>query len=546
MKWKLKSEQLAETLSDLQDILLQNRAIEDPTSFFTPQRPENFSLADVGIDEAEMSKALKRIQKAKENAEDVLIFGDYDADGVCATAILWEGLRAFGIVARPFIPQREIHGYGLSLRSLESVLSEKKPDLIITVDNGIVAHDAFSYLKEIGVDAILSDHHLAEAVLPEAVAIIHTTQLCGSTVAWFLARELNRDSAMKSLDLAAIATVADQMILLNANRSFVKYGVEALAKTERIGLHLLLNKADIDPTKVTTSSINYGIAPRINAMGRLKHGMDALRFLCTKSEERAASLVAELHDTNVSRQELTADMIQDALKQADDWKDESIIVVSSSSYHEGVIGLIAGRLSEQFYKPAIVLSVGETVAKASARSIQGVNIIELIRLVKDDLLEAGGHPMAAGFGLLTEKIPVVTQRLQQVARQSISLELLTPCKDVECLLSPHLLTLETLVTLQKFAPFGSGNREPVFGLRNVEVLSVSSIGQTGKHLKLILDTNGSEPLSCIGWNLGQKRSEIKTGSRIDIAGTLECNEWKNRKNLQMILKDVEAKSLLTE
>jgi len=539
MKWKLKSEQVAETLSDLEDILLQNREIEDSEDFFTPQRPENFSLADVGIDKTEMSKALQRIQKAKDNDEDVLIFGDYDADGVCATAILWEGLRGFGIVARPFIPQREIHGYGLSLRSLESVLAEKKPDLIITVDNGIVAHDAFAYLKEIGVDAILSDHHLPESTLPDATAIVHTTQLCGSTVAWFLARELSREAAMNSLDLAAIATVADQMILLNANRSFVKYGVEALAKTKRIGLQLLLKKADIDLEKVTTSSINYGIAPRINAMGRLKHGMDALRLLCTKSLERATSLVAELHDTNVSRQELTADMIQDALKQADAWKDEAIIVVSSSSYHEGVIGLIAGRLSEQFYKPAIVLSVGETVAKASGRSIQGVNIIELIRQVKDDLLEAGGHPMAAGFGLLSEKIPIVTKRLQDVARETISLELLTPCKDIECLLSPHLLNLETLQVLQKFAPFGSGNREPVFGLRNVEVLSVSSIGQTGKHLKLVIATDGSEPVSCIGWNLGKKSADISAGSRIDIAGTLECNEWKNRKNLQMIVKDVE-------
>src|SRR5258708_712931 len=263
-----------------------------------------------------MQKAVARILEARDKKQDVFLFGDYDADGVSATAILWEGLQSIGVVARPFIPHRSKNGYGLSVKTLESVLAGKRPDLLITVDNGIVAHDAFRMLKELKIDAILTDHHSREKKVPDALAVIHTTQLCGSTVAWFLARELSKTAARDSLDLTAIATIADQMPLSGVNRSFVKFGLEALRRTRRVGLQLLIAKAGLEPTQLNVSAINYGIAPRINAMGRLKHGMDALRLICTKNMQRADQLVKELNETNVSRQELTRSKLANALEQA--------------------------------------------------------------------------------------------------------------------------------------------------------------------------------------------------------------------------------------
>lgn len=540
MQWKLKSTQTPSSLDEVRQILLENRQIKNAEEFFHPRSPLEMSLTDVGIDPVQMARAVKRLELARDKKEEVLIFGDYDADGVCSTAILWEALKQFGIIARPFIPHREKHGYGLSLKSLEAVLSEevpRKPDLLITVDNGIVAHAAFARLRELGIDAILTDHHLPESTLPDALAVVHSTQLCGSTVAWFLGRELSKKAAEKSLDLTAIATVADQMSMLGISRSFVQHGLEALKKTERVGLQLLIAKANLEMDTLDTNSINYGIAPRINAMGRLKHGKDALRLLCTKSMARADELVHELNDTNVSRQELTSAMVDHARANSHLWETEHIIIVSSTEYHEGVIGLIAGKLSEQFSKPAIAIAIGPQTAKASARSVPGVNIIEFIRLVKSDLLEAGGHPMAAGFGLLSEKVALVSERMTVLARTAITAEVLTPTLDVECLLPAELVTTETIESLADFAPFGQQNREPIFGLQNLQVVGATTMGRESKHLKLQLESQ----LTAIGWSMGEHASELKPQTIVDIAGVLGINEWKGRKSIQLILKDIQVK-----
>lgn len=551
MKWRLLSDRVPQDLAELKAILLQNRGITDESSFFSPPNPLSFTLEQVGIDRTQMEKTLERLTKARDNKEDVLIFGDYDADGICATAILWEGLRAFGIVARPFIPHREKHGYGLSARSLEAVLSEKKPDLLITVDNGIVAHDAFAQLKKEGIDAILTDHHQPEVdstgkvLYPPAITVVHTTQLCGATVAWMLSRELNREAAEKSLDLTAIATIADQMSLLGVCRSFVVHGMKALRQTERVGLQLLCAKATVECKDLAVGDVNFVIAPRINAMGRIKHGLDALRLICTKSMERAEELVYELNDTNTSRQELTNEMVEHAMRQAHEWDDEHIIVVASPDYHEGVIGLIAGKLAESFSKPAIVVSLGEKVAKASARSISGINIIELIRQVKDDLLEAGGHPMAAGFGMLPEKLEIVKKRLQKIAREQITEEMLVPTVDVDCLLPLDFLHLETIDLLDIFAPFGQGNREPVFGLEGMQIVGTQLIGRESKHLKAIVTpvTDLAESLTYVeftamGWRLGHLHSQMTTGLEVNLAVNLQRNEWRGKQSLQLVIKDI--------
>jgi single-stranded-DNA-specific exonuclease len=559
MRWDFTSKTIPQNLPELEKLLLANRKISDTKAFFAPPSPLEIPLSAVNLDEKQIEKAVNRIKKAAENKEDVLIFGDYDADGVCATAILWEALKAVGIVARPFIPHREQHGYGLNARSLAAVLAAgPKPDLLISVDNGIVAHQAFAELKAQGVDTILTDHHLPEteagqALYPPADIIVHSTKLCGSTVAWFLGRSLSPACAAASLDLAAIATVADQMILLDANRSFVHHGLKALANTQRVGLQQLMAKTMIDPATLDVNSIHYGIAPRINAMGRLKHSIDALRLVCTTSPQRAAQLVEELHDTNTTRQELTSEMIDHALQSAQRWHNEHIIIVASADYHEGVIGLIAGKLTETFYKPAIAIAINGELAKASARSVPGVNIIELIRLVKDDLLEAGGHPMAAGFGLLPAKIEQVQTRLEKLAREQIHSSVLEPNLSVECKLPVELVTLKTCDLLEKFAPFGNGNPEPVFALRGLQIISAQTIGKEGRHLKLTLKVSSdAEPaplsqrrwqdqnlITAMGWGMGERAGEFIPGQSLDLAGKLMKNHWKGQVSLQLIVKDLQ-------
>jgi single-stranded-DNA-specific exonuclease len=300
-------------------------------------------------------------------------------------------------------------------------------------------------------------------------------------------------------------------------------------------------KAGLREKPIDVGAINFGIAPRINAMGRIKHGLNALRLLCTKNMVRADSLVQELNETNVSRQELTSEMIAHARTQAGEWKNEHLIIVASSEYHEGVIGLIAGRLVEEFHKPAIAIAVGAKVAKASARSIRGVNIIDLIRLVKDDLLEAGGHPMAAGFGLLPEKLPQVRQRLLDLAREQIPAEKLVPSIDVECILPAQLLNIETYEMIQEFSPFGQMNREPVVGVKKMKAVTIDVMGKENQHLKLGLVTEDLtlekfSLISGIGWRMVEKAKDLQKNTLIDLAVLLSLNEWKGRSTLQLIVR----------
>lgn len=548
MHWQYTTSTPPQDIGQLKEMLLRHRGLAtqaDQEAFFHPTSPLEIALSEVGLEEKKIDKAVQRILLAKEQGEEVVIFGDYDADGVCSTAILWEALRAVGIIAKPFLPHREKHGYGLTMRSLTAVLEEHTPQLLITVDNGIVAHQAFAELKKRGINTILTDHHVCESELPCADVIVHTTQVCGSGVAWFLARALSKESAKQSLDLAAIATVADQMPLLKTNRSFVVHGIKALKKTKRVGLQVLMARAAIDPQKISTDTINFVIAPRINAMGRLKHSLNALRLVCTTSMERADELVDELNHTNEARQELTTEMIEHALLQASRWEKEHIIVVASTEYHEGVIGLLAGRLMEEYSKPAIAIAVGEKVAKASARSVAGVNIIELIRQIRDDLLEAGGHPMAAGFAAEPSKLESITARLEALARQQITEDLLAARLTVESELPLHLLTLSTAEELQLFAPFGQGNPEPVFAVPPGVVLMATEIGREGKHLRLEVgfELDGKRlTLNCIAWGLGSLAKELMVGSQIELAGCLSINEWKSRRTLQLMVKDLKQTS----
>ncbi|PIR61449.1 MAG: single-stranded-DNA-specific exonuclease RecJ [Candidatus Pacebacteria bacterium CG_4_10_14_0_8_um_filter_43_12] len=549
MHWQYLSSSVPKNQQDLKAILLKNRQVVDEKSFFSPPLPQTLELKAIGIEAAAIKKAVKRIQAAVKRQEKVVIFGDYDADGICATAILWNVLKETGLVAVPFIPKRQVHGYGITQKAIDEIIEAGKPKVLVTVDNGIVAHQAIKYASDQGIAVILTDHHQLETVkngkakLPKSFATIHTTQLSGSGVSWILAREINASAAQNYLDLAALATIADQVPLVGANRSVVFHGLKALQKTNKVGLKALADLGEIDLLLLDSDRVGYSLAPRINAMGRLAHGLDALRLLCTKNWETARKLARTLTETNASRQTLTADQYQLALKQAVEQTTESVLIIASAEFHQGVIGLIAGRLMEKYSKPVIVMAINKTTIKGSARSVAGVNIVELLRTVQADLLEVGGHPMAAGFGLTLEKLEVVKTKLFTVAKQTIKKQLLLPEIELECRLDSTLISLELVKTQAQFEPFGMANPKPVFAITGAKIISLKTLGQDQKHLKLWLDIGGSEPITALYWKNGNLKERLSIGLKIKLAAMVEVNHFNGKQQLQLIVRDlVEDKS----
>ncbi len=547
MHWQLASTEIPQTTKQLKQILLGNRQIKDTKQFFTPRKPESLLGSNDLFDNEQFEKALARIRLAIQTQEKVVIFGDYDADGICATAILWRALKSAGLVCQPFIPLRDKHGYGLSVAAIAELQTTIKPSLIITVDNGIVAHQAVGYAKQQGLDVIVTDHHqpefsnVGEPIFPPADAFVHSSQLCGASVSWLIAAAIAPGSARQTLELAGLATIADQVPLRQENRSFAYHGLIALRKSSNVGLQALAEIAQIDLKTADSSTVGYTLAPRINAMGRLAHGIDALRLLCTDQKKTAQKLAALLASTNLDRQDMTLEQYQLAMEQATAQKSESIIFVVSEQFHEGVVGLIAGRLTERFAKPAIAVSISSGQAKGSARSVMGVNIVELLRQVREDLLDVGGHPMAAGFGVDLNRIEDIKNRLFSLAKEQIDRSLLERKLSLECALDPALINVDTCELIQKFAPFGAGNSEPIFGIANLKLSNFQTIGQDQKHLKLLLsDGNEVNPrtFTALYWGNGGLAEHLVPNMDIAIAGKLELNEWRGRRQVQVVLKDI--------
>lgn len=550
MKWQLITETPPQNSKELVNFLLNNRAISQNDQFFSFKHPMELSLDEVEIDSQQVQQAVSLLAEIKKTQGKVLIFGDYDADGICSTALLWQVLDQLGFNVSPFIPHREKHGYGISMTALSEILESDstKPNLVITVDNGIVAHEPIQYLRSQGIDVILTDHHQPDGELPNATAIVHSDRLCGGGVAWMFAREVVASLAPEKtqlvedqLDLVGIATVADQVPLIGPSRSFAGVGVQALRKSQRLGIKLLLKIANRDQNTIDTSDINFALAPRINAMGRLAHGLPALELLTTQDYSLAESLVGLLNDTNTQRQDMTYQMVGDADLQVEAAEDQKIIIVASPDYHEGVIGLIAGKLSEKYYRPAIAISISENgTAKGSARSIPGVNIVELLREVKGELLDVGGHPMAAGFSLETEKLEVFKSKLTELANAELTAEMLEPSLTIEMPLSLELVNLALVEEINQFAPFGASNQRPIFAFYDLTVVQAMVLGRDGNHLKLQLH-NGSleQQLTAIGWNLGEHAPNILPGQKLNVAAMIDLNEWRGRRSVQLLLKDIQ-------
>jgi single-stranded-DNA-specific exonuclease len=511
MRWNILSEG-----GDVINVLLKNRGIKDKKEFLNPSYPE-FKL--------NLKTTLARIRLAIKNQEKIVVYGDYDADGICATAIMWETLRDLGAKVAPFIPSREKEGYGLSIEGIKSL----RADLIITVDSGIVAHEAVDFANKKGMDVVILDHHEKPKRLPKAQAIVHTPKLCASGIAYFVAKEILGPARMTdTLELAAIATITDLLPLVGPNRSIVKYGLEALKNTKRVGLRALFNVAGIQ--SVGTYEIGYLIGPRLNASGRIENAKTALDLLCTADFSEAQRLARLLNETNRDRQSMTEEMTAHAKNLAD--TSGKIIVLDHESYHQGVIGLVAGKLVEQYYLPAIVIARGETVSKASARSISGFNIIEAIRSCESLLINAGGHPMAAGFSIETAKISNFKFQISNYAKEKITPEMLERSLRVDMKIDTHHITMELYQQIQQIAPFGLGNPEPVFS-SEVTVQQLRTVGQDGKHLKLVTDN-----FDAIAFNMGNFLPKLKVGQKVAIAYSVALDTYNFNRRLQLKIRDI--------
>jgi len=560
MKWQVKKNPYwKKRLSpeELRRALLWNRGVRERKEvrrFLQPLPPQKITLSEAGIEEKEMVKAKERIKLALSRKEKVLVYGDYDVDGLCSTALVWENLYLAGVMALPYIPDRLKDGYGLNVAAVARV-KKKIPQLslVITVDNGIIAHQAIRELKKMGVETIIVDHHLKSGRRPPAVAVVHTTRLAGSGVAWFLVRELaSLGVAPPDLGLAALGTVADLLPVLGVNRSLIKHGIPYLQSTRRVGLRHLFQQAGIAGRPLDSYKISFIIAPRLNALGRIANPLDGLRLLCSRRLEKGESLARLAQQINAERQKMTEVSTQKArrivLRQS---KLPPLIFISDSSYHRGIIGLIAGKLTEEFHRPSVVIKEEKGVSHGSARSIKGFNIFALLKEAREMMIELGGHPLAAGFKVEREKIPQLAKKLTRLAKKRLRTEMLEPKIEIDGRLSLQEISLPYYQALSQLAPFGLGNPVPTFLLEGVRLVEKRRLGSNGDHLKLVLD-DPATPITervmaeAIGFRLGPWEEKLLKGDLLDIVANLEEDNWGGRRKIILKIKDLRLRKKVVE
>lgn len=541
---KLKVEEVVE-------ILLANRGLKtkkEIEEFLAPADPFTLRPKDFGIEEKELGKAVERIKKAIKNGEGIIVYGDYDADGICATAILWETLYRQTKKALPYIPERVGEGYGLNKNSVLKLKSEDPNlKLIITVDHGITENEKIEYTKNLGIDIIVCDHHQLGMKIPKCSAVVHTDKVCAAVIAWVLAQKLenSKTRTANDLDLVAIATIADLEPLTGINRNLAKFGLKALNETRRCGLLAIFEEAGIKQGEIGPYEVGFIIAPRLNAMGRMEHALESLRLICTPKSDQAKNLATKLGVTNRDRQVLTQETTKHAreLVLANFGQNlPKLIFLSHRTFQEGVIGLAAGKLVEEFYRPAIVISEGEVYSKASARSVNGFDIIKAIRAHSNLLVDAGGHPMAAGFTIETAKLELLKTRLQELAEKGLDEQKLIKTLKIDCELPLEDLTMDLYQKIVEFRPFGIGNPEPVFASRGVKITEARTLGAEGRHLRLrLVSPNRSVTFNAIGFGLGSLLNSLSFDEPIDVAYNLKLNRWNGEIRLELKLRDIQWK-----
>lgn len=507
----------------------------------------------------DMDKAAARITRAVDNMEKIAVYGDYDADGVTSTAMLYSYLETRGADVIFYIPQREGEGYGMNIGAVE-YLKEQGVSLIVTVDNGISSVQEVARANELGIDVVVTDHHRPQEILPDAVAVVDAYRpddtspykhFSGVGIAFKLLMALEdgagdvEDLLEAYSDLAAIGTIGDIVPLTGENRTLIRAGLERLSQSDRPGVQALLENAGIAGKALTSTNVAFTLVPRINATGRMGAPERAVRLLISGYEEEAEVLSEEICADNEERRRVEAEIAEAAFAdiEAKGYMKDRVVVVDGENWHHGVIGIVASRVTERCGKPCMIISRGETEAKGSGRSIEGFSLFEAICACGDLLIKFGGHPMAAGITLKPENIEAFRRRINRYAAEHFP-QMPTQTVTLDCKLNPAALSVSMAQSLTQLEPFGNGNPQPVFGLFNMELSNVTPVGGGG-HLRLTLEKNGAV-ITAMRFNTKPEELPYHIGDKIDLAVQLEAREFRGQPSLTVIVRDMKFAAFDTE
>ena len=522
--------------------------------FCTPEEIEEFLSDDAPLGDPfeikDMYKAADRVRLALENFEKIAVFGDYDCDGVTATCLLYGYLSDKGADVLYHIPERS-DGYGMSREAVDR-LHAAGVSLILTVDNGISAVEEVAYAATLGIDVVVTDHHLPGKVLPAAVAVVdphradcpsYFKNMAGVGVAFKLVCALEERPPEELLpvyaDLVALGTVADVMPLVGENRTFVQYGIRAIQNGGRPGVAALLRAASASGRPVTSTTIAYMLAPRINAAGRIGSPTRAVTLLLEREAAAADLLAQEICEDNARRQEIEREIAAAAVEAVTDQglEYDRVIVVAGEGWHHGVVGIAAARLAERFGRPVILLSIDGETATGSGRSVAGFDLFSAVRSAEALLTRYGGHTLAAGMSLKTADIPAFRQEIEAYAAEHYPV-MPFPELRLDCKLNPAALSVDLARTAEVLAPFGSGNPQPVFGLFGLKLERIQGMGGD-KHVRLILSRGGAA-ISAVKFGVSPADFPYRVGDVVNLAAVLEVNLWQGSENLSIQIRDIQA------
>ena len=522
--------------------LLFQRGIKDESSLKKFLEPSLEDLHDPYLLH-DMDKAVDRIRQAIEQGELILVYGDYDADGMTSASIVKESLEQLGAECLVYLPNRFTDGYGPNDSVYKYFIGQQGVSLIVTVDNGVAGHEAIDLAQSMGVDVIVTDHHSMPEVLPDAYAIVHPEhpeadypfkQLAGCGVAFKLACALLEEVQGELLDLVAIGTIADMVSLTDDNRIMVQYGLEVLRNTQRIGLQELFEIAGISSSDITEETVGFQLAPRLNALGRLADPNPAIDLLTGFDDEEVHEIALMIQEKNEERKEIVQAIYEEAKSLVD--PNKSVQVLAKEGWNPGVLGIVAGRLLEELGQTVIVLNIEDGRAKGSARSIEAVNIFEALDPHRSIFLAFGGHAGAAGMTLEVEQLDALSEILETyvkdkgIAAKGKSRLYLDEELDLES------LSLDTVKSFEKLAPFGMDNQKPVFYIRDFQVENARSMGAGDSHLKLKI-SKGTANFEVVAFGQGAKATEFAQTKQLELAVTLSVNQWNGQTTLQLMMVD---------
>jgi single-stranded-DNA-specific exonuclease len=531
--------------------LLVNRGITDIGQAASFLNPSLESLHDPYL-LPDMDKAVKRIENAIALREPIVIYGDYDVDGITAASMLFLFLKERGAEVEVYIPNRYTEGYGMNCEAVE-VISGRGAKLVITVDCGITSIEEVELAKQLGMDVIITDHHTCGSALPNAAAVVNPARagheypfrsLAGVGVAAKLVQAMaGIDGIREYLDLIALGTVADVVPLLDENRTFTAKGLEKMKTDPNIGLDELIKAAGLQGDSIDASRIAFGLAPRLNAAGRMADASLGVSLLTTRDRQEAAQIAQELNEQNRSRQQIENDMIDECRKrvmEGGNLSRDRIIVLDGENWHTGVIGIAASKISEMFYRPCILISRQGDVGVGSARSIEGFNIYTALNSFSHLFVKFGGHEMAAGFTIPVNLISELKQQLAGYCNNNLDCSLLNPREYYDDILATRDITMSLIQELKQMEPFGAGNPYPKFLFSDVEVNNCRAVGNEGKHLKMAVSIE-QRLWDAIGFGFGWNKDYLEAGSsKLDIIAALEENVWNGIKKIQLNVKSMKA------